>query len=319
MSFHSSPLKLNPQYRNYVWGGNRLKADSLPVAEAWVVYADNIILGGELDGQSLAQATLAMGEDLLGAGRKGGFPLLIKLIDAAQWLSLQVHPDDEQARRLEGAGLCGKIEAWHILDAPEGAELIAGFKPGVTPRQVRQAAGKADILELVARQRVQAGDSIFMPPGTIHAIGPGLLLYEIQQSSDITYRIYDWDRPQVAGRVLHVEKSAAVLKAENQGLIRPLAAEGGDFHQVLARSPYFVLEILGAEQNAAELTTNQQTFHALTVTQGAFELVLGGESIRLEKYESVLVPAACGAYTLLPTGSARALLAYVPGGQPDSD
>lgn len=307
-----------PQYRNYVWGGQRLKADALPVAEAWVVHADNTVLGGEFDGQTLAQAAAALGEDLLGTGRAGAFPLLIKLIDAAQWLSLQVHPDDEQARRLEGDGFCGKAEAWHILDAPEGAELIAGFKPGVTPGQAAQAVGTAAILDLVQRHPVQAGDSIFMPPGTLHAIGPGLLLYEIQQSSNITYRIYDWDRPQVNGRVLHIEKSAAVLKTETPCRLSPLAAAAPDFRQVLVRSPYFVLEILGAQQNPVTLNTNLQTFHALTVTQGAFDLILGGANIRLEKFETVLLPAACGVYALRPVGAAQALLAYLPGSQENS-
>lgn len=311
MQMNPAFFKLQPQYRNYVWGGNRLKADSQPVAEAWLVYAGNLIQGGPFHGQTLAQAAAALGEDLLGAGRGGDFPLLIKIIDSAEWLSLQVHPDDEQAQRLEGPGFCGKTEAWHILEAAEGAELIAGFNPGITPAHIQAAVGQAAILNLVQRRPVQSGDTVFMPPGTIHAIGPGLLVYEVQQSSDITYRIYDWERPQVNGRRLHIEKSAAVLNPQSACQFIPAAGAPPEGPLPLARSTYFSLDLLTIAA-PLQMDTRHATFHALTIIQGALDLQVGGELTHLEPFETVLLPAACGAYSLLPAPGARALLAALP-------
>jgi len=312
MNSRPYPLTLIPQYRHYVWGGTRLKQDSQPVAEAWVVYAENQISGGELDGLTLAQATQTWGEQLLGAGRTGSFPLLIKLLDTAQWLSLQLHPNDEEARRLEGAHLRGKEEAWHVLAAADGAELIAGFKTGVSPKAAVEAIRSGEILDLINRQRVHGGDTILIRPGMIHALGPNLLIYEIQQSSDITYRVYDWGRPPSDGRPLHIEKSVEVVKPALTCHLEKYQPKSAEERHILTRSEHFILEELVTQGQPVALATGNKTFHALTVIEGAYDLLVGGEALHLNQFETALVPSACNAYSVTAQQAGRLLLARLP-------
>jgi mannose-6-phosphate isomerase len=193
------PFKLTPTYQNYVWGGKRLRPEAEITAEAWIIYDENKITDGPYAGQTLNKVVELEGEAFLGtkvvALTGNHFPLLIKLLDCAKWLSLQVHPNDEQAERLEGPDHFGKTEAWYVIEAKKGVQLISGFQLGVTRADIQNAVGKKDILKLVKRQYVQAGDTIFIKPGTIHALGSGLLIYEVQQNSDLTYRVYDLGLP----------------------------------------------------------------------------------------------------------------------------
>ena len=193
-----SPFSLAPEYRDYVWGGSRLRPEIVPTAEAWVIYAGNRITSGPYAGRTLSELSDEFSVDLLGtraiAQTGSRFPVLVKILDCAQWLSLQVHPNDEQAQRLEGESFFGKTEAWHVLEAEPNAKLVAGIKPNISAVQLTSAIqSKSEaILELVEMVEVEAGDTLFMNPGTIHALGPGMLIYEIQQTSDLTYRVYDW-------------------------------------------------------------------------------------------------------------------------------
>lgn len=316
MSAIRQAFRLTPQYRDYVWGGARLRPGQAPTAEAWVVYEGNQIAGGPLDGQTLAQATREHGAELLGrqALEKTGerFPLLIKLLDCAEWLSLQVHPNDEQAARLEGPGHFGKTEAWHILEAEQGAELLGGLKPGCSPEQMREAiqAGKP-LVDCMHRLQVKAGDSLFIPAGMIHALGPGLLLYEIQQTSDITYRVYDWDRPASAGRKLHIEQSLQVADPGLTGKLVPGQPLRDGEKRTLITSPYFRLALFAGELNGLLEDTGRQSFHAVTVIEGRASLQGEGWELGLERFESALVPAAVGQYQITPSGATRALLASV--------
>lgn len=312
-------FQLIPQYREYVWGGDRLRPGHSPTAEAWVVYEGDEISNSSLAGMTLAEATRRFGAELLGqrvlerTGRR--FPLLIKLLDCAEWLSLQVHPNDEQAARLEGAGHFGKTEAWHILDADEGAELLGGLKPGLSASEVREAirAGKP-LVDCMQRLPVQAGDSIFIPAGMIHALGPGLLLYEIQQTSDITYRVYDWDRPASAGRQLHVEQSLQVADPALTGkLIPPQPLADGEKRQLIA-SPYFNLALYEGDKNSLLADTGQASFHTVTVIAGRATIQGDGWELALDRFQSAVVPAMVGAYRITPAGKTRALLASVEAG-----
>jgi mannose-6-phosphate isomerase len=309
-------LQLIPQYREYVWGGDRLRPGHSPTAEAWVVYEGDEISNGSLAGMTLAEATRRFGAGLLGervvAHTGQRFPLLIKLLDCAEWLSLQVHPNDEQAARLEGEGHFGKTEAWHILEADAEAELLGGLKPGLSSQEIREAiqAGKP-LVERMQRLQVRSGDSIFIPAGMIHAIGPGLLLYEIQQTSDITYRVYDWDRPASAGRQLHIEQSLEVADPNLTGkLIPPQPVADGEKRELIT-SPYFNLALYRGKENSLLLDTSRQTFHALTVIEGRAVIQGDGWELELERFQSALVPAAVGAYRIVPSGSTRALIASV--------
>ena len=308
------PLQLLPEYRDYVWGGRRLRPGVL-TAEAWVVYEQNRVAFGPLAGCSLADVAGEYGVELLGrraVQRTGNrFPLLVKLLDTAQWLSLQVHPNDEQAARLEGPGFFGKTEAVHVLEAAPGATMIAGLQPGTTAEALAEAVRGGMILDLARVLPVAAGDTLFVRPGMIHASGPGLLLYEVQQTSDLTYRVWDWNRPQTAGRVLHLDKSLAVADPTAVASAEPLPSLDDGDCRVLARCPFFTLEIVTAETRGVRLHTRGETFHALTVIEGTAQVTVGESSLVLGRFESVVVPAACGEYQLLPQGSFRALKAGV--------
>jgi mannose-6-phosphate isomerase len=306
---------LTPEYRDYVWGGDRLKPGSRPIAEAWVVYEQDRIASGPFRGRTLADVAVEYGFALLGTRavqRTGArFPLLIKLLDCAQWLSLQVHPNDEQAVRLEGAGQFGKTEAWHFIEASPGAEILCSLRPGTPREQFEQAVRGGTLADLMQRLPVHAGDSLFISPGMIHALGPGLLLYEVQQSSDITYRVFDWNRPASEGRKLHIEQSLAVtdINAEAKIVPRPQLRDGD--RQALATCSYFTLELAALERNLMLLDTQGESFHALTLIEGQAKIEGNGWQLTLGRFETAVIPAACGVYRIQPQGLARVLKASV--------
>lgn len=303
MALHSF-LKLTPEYRDYVWGGDRLRPGHNPTAEAWVVWEHDRIETGSLAGKTLGEAALEFGSALLGekvVARTGmRFPLLVKLLDCAQWLSLQVHPNDEQAVQLEGHDQFGKTEAWHVLEAQPDSKLIAGLKSGADPTETANAIRNGTITEYAQYATVSQGDTIFMPAGTLHALGPGLLIYEVQQTSDWTYRVYDWDRPQTETRRLHIEKSIQVTRPGFTAPIIPMPVCGDGTQDVLVTCEYFTLELLAASSQSIELDTRNETFHAVTVIEGKARLQAGNESVELEKFQTVLVPASLGKYQLQP-------------------
>jgi mannose-6-phosphate isomerase len=307
------PLQLLPEYRPYVWGGHRLRPGPERTAEAWVIYEQDRIAAGPYAGRSLAEAAAAEGKALLGravAAHTGPrFPLLIKLLDSAQWLSLQVHPTDELAVQLEGPGFFGKTEAWHVLEAEPGAQLISGFRPGVSRAEMEQGVRQGTIMDLVERHTVQAGDSLFIRAGLIHALGPGLLMYEVQQTSDLTYRVYDWGRDPSAGRPLHIDKSLAALNPDLDGRPKPLALRPAEIARLVA-CEYFTLDLLTGQDQPIACDTHGESFHALTVLEGEARLEMpDGWTVSLGRFDSVVVPAACGAYRLAPLQPFRALCA----------
>ncbi len=303
------PLQLTPQYRDYPWGGYRLRPEQL-TAEVWAIYEENRIVAGDGAEMSLAQAAAAAPEALIGKKaltRTGTrFPLLIKLLDTAEWLSIQVHPDDAWAKRLAGPGQFGKTEAWHILEATPAGQVIAGMRPGVSAGQLADAIGTKRLLELVHYQDVQAGDTIFMPARTLHALGPGLLLYEVQQTSDITYRAYDWERPQTGGRTLHIEQARQVADPAGAAPIHPLA---GSPRQTLATSQYFKLEYIRLTRRPQAFDTGGETFHALTVIEGEAIINCADCVLHLQALQSALIPAAAGEYELRSLQGGRLLVA----------
>jgi mannose-6-phosphate isomerase len=307
----NSFLKLVPSYRDYVWGGGRLRPGHTPTAEAWVVWEEDQIESGPLAGKTLGEAAVEFGESLLGtkavshAGTR--FPLLIKLLDCAQWLSLQVHPNDEQAVALEGSGQFGKTEAWHILEAKPNATLIAGLKPGTSTETLANSIRDGSIIEHVRYAEVKAGDTVFMPAGTLHALGPGLLVYEVQQTSNWTYRVYDWGRPQTEERPLHIEKSIQVTQADFETPIIPMPACEDGSQERLIQCKYFTLEILCASTETIHLDTKGESFHAITLIEGRAILRAGEESLELDTFQTAVVPGKTGRYQFEPLSSCRAL------------
>jgi mannose-6-phosphate isomerase len=237
------------------------------------------------------------------------FPLLIKLLDCNDWLSIQVHPNDAQASALEGTGMFGKTEAWHVLEAAPGSRLIAGVRPGTTRSALEGAIRAGTVLDLARHRDVRVGDTVFMPAGTLHALGPGLLIYEVQQTSDITYRVWDWDRPPSAGRALHIEQSIAVTDPAAAGDVRHLRPMLDSDAQQLVTCPYFTLDLLSTRADTLALETRGRSFHAVTVIAGEAVLECSTNTVTLRRFDSVIVPAAAGAYQLRPLRPCRALQA----------
>jgi mannose-6-phosphate isomerase len=284
-------------------------------AEAWIVCAEDEIADGPYAGQTLNKIVELEGEALLGtkavALTGNHFPLLIKLLDCARWLSLQVHPNDEQAKRLEGPDHFGKTEAWFVIEAEEGAQLINGFQQGVTWEDIKNAVGKKDILKLVKRQYVQAGDTFFIRPGTIHSLGSGLLIYEVQQNSDITYRVYDWDRPMTGKRKLHIKESISVLNPDNQGIVIPSNINNCILgRKKLVSCDYFSLELIAGHSGSVHIDIKGESFSALTVLNDPITVHGIGWSFELHSLETLLIPAICSEYCIAFTNEASALISY---------
>jgi mannose-6-phosphate isomerase len=308
---------LEPQYREKVWGGHRLKAGGEPVGESWVAFEGSRVTGGASGGRTIAELAAEYGAELTGAGvasRFGRrFPVLVKLLDCADWLSVQVHPDDAQAARMVGPGEMGKSEAWHFLEVDGGAEIIAGVKPGTTAAELESAIRQGRVGEVARRLEVRAGESLYIPAGTLHALGPGLLLYEVQQSSDTTYRVYDWGRPAGAGRELHVEQAVAVTDPEKNPALKPPPVSAGAAAPLI-RCPFFDLDLLRMKDGGPFVgDTGGQTFHVVTAIAGPAYVSSEGESVKLGLYETVLVAGAAGAYEVRPVGEgATVLIASAP-------
>jgi mannose-6-phosphate isomerase len=305
------PFMLEPTYRDYVWGGNRLRPDFEITAEAWVVYEGNRVSNGEYAGKTLFEVAEKEGEDLLGskvfAQTGSRFPLLIKLLDCAAWLSLQVHPNDEQAELLEGPGHFGKTEAWYVVEADDGAQLLGGLTEGLSTEEVKALLDAGEILSRTQRHDVHTGDSIYIPAGLIHALGPGLLIYEVQQTSDITYRVYDWDRPMTAERKLHLEQAAMVLNPELKGELLPRPPVDIQGIKRLVTSPYFGLDLIVGESGVVDLDSRDGSFSAITVLNGKVNISGTNWKYDLTQFETLVIPATWHAFQLDFKEQARAL------------
>jgi len=292
------------------------------VGEAWVSYGESVVAAGRLAGSTLSELAARFGAGLVGSAAAAGeavrdaagWPLLIKLLDCADWLSIQVHPNDEQARRLAGPGESGKTEAWFVLESEPGACILLGARPGVDATELASAIRQGRAGDVVAEVGLETGQAVLIPAGTLHALGPGLLLYEIQQQSDITYRAYDWGRPLSAGRSLHIEESVAVaLPAVAEAPRRPAAPSGSGLGLAL-QCPRFILELGRVEGgDSLSLRTDGSSFHVFTLVEGTAEALAGDERVRLARFETVLVPASAGEYRIRATdGPAAFLRASVP-------
>ncbi len=313
---HLSPFRLRPELKERVWGGTRLGAHEPPYGEAWIVSDGSTIVDGPLADRTLASAVAEFSVEILGQHvfeREGArFPLLIKLLDPADWLSVQVHPDDALARELEGEGFRGKTEAWYVLDAEPGAELIAGVRSGIDPAEITSIIREGSLDVLLERYPVQPGDALLIEAGLIHALGPGLFIYEVQQNSDITYRVSDWGRPASAGRALHREQSARAAKPALRPRFAPMLKREPNGSSPVLQSAYFELELVDSDGRSIERTTGGRSFAAVTVIGGSAHLVSDDKALALDRYETAIVPAATGAYLLEGAGPFRVLVSTVP-------
>ncbi len=261
-------LEAKPVVR--VWGGTRLThhlglQTSQPIGELWLAYDENPVKTGPYKGQVLAQLIPKLGADFIGevpAERYGlELPLLVKFLDSGEWLSVQVHPDDSYAHRVEAAsGFHGKTEAWQILGGQ--GEIVYGLSEPIERAALRQAAQDGSIWGKLARHSLKPGQTVYVPAGTIHALGPGLVLYEVQQRSDLTYRLYDFGRP----RELHLDKGVEVSKVEPTSIPQTTPLVTREKTTLLA-SRAFVLESYTLE-DIQIIQAPQESFLLLTLTSG---------------------------------------------------
>jgi len=315
------PLLLQATLHTKVWGGRRLETvmhkslpTSEPYGESWELYDTSTVANGPLAGRTLGDVLAETGHDLIGpdSDPAEGFPLLAKFLDANEWLSVQVHPNDAQAKQLEGEPR-GKNEAWYVLSAEPGARLVLGVRPGTPAAELAQAARRGQLDGLLIYAEVSAGDVLTMDAGTVHALGPGIVVYEIQQASDTTYRLYDWGRMGLDGkpRELHVEKGVAVANTQSLPPIKHTAASTEPLIEIV-RTPYFVTLLHRLAKDKVELTTQEgkPRFHALSCIEGEAEVKAAKMSVTMQTGQTVLVPASLGRYTL--AGSGRALRSFQP-------
>jgi mannose-6-phosphate isomerase len=303
-----APFRLAPFFRTRPWGFQDLepwydyKTDGEPIGEVWLTGEMCVADTGPLKGTSLADITKQRRDALVGSAVGGtDFPLLIKLLFPKDKLSVQVHPDDALAQRYGEPR--GKTECWYALDAQPGAAVALGIRPGVTVAQVKAAVHDASLESLLEMVPVEKGDMLFVDAGTVHAMGPGVVILETQQTSDLTYRMYDYG----SARELHLEKSFAAMRLKTRaGKVPPRPVDG---HCVLIDERYFRIERwpLGAGA-AVALTARSRVVQMLFVTQGSVQI--SGENFEpftVERNQLGVIPSATPRWTLAAEDSTEVI------------
>ena len=329
MERHLYPLLFSPVLKDYVWGGRNLEqvlGRELPpgrVAESWEIAAHDdgasTVANGPYAGLSLTAVHAMLGLDLIGrrnawSQERGKFPLLVKLLDANDKLSVQVHPNDAFALAHEGNEL-GKTEMWVVLHARPGARLIIGVQRGVTAQQFRQAIDAGTLEECLHTVAVKAGDFVCVPSGTVHALLDGVVIAEIQQNSNTTYRVYDWNRAaRGQARPLHVDKAMAVIDFNciEPPLPQPTPLPAGDGvrRSLLCHNQYFTTERIELAAGATfEGILDGETLEIWGNLSGAIEI----NGIVIEDTRFALLPAALGPFHVHAVGAATCLRTYVAG------
>ena len=316
---------LKPSGKDYIWGGTRLKTEfgkdflpEEPLAESWEcsVHPDgpSYVASGPEEGKPLVEL-LAEHPEYLGTtpsvSVSGMLPILVKLIDVKADLSVQVHPDDDYANRMEN-GQAGKTELWYVVDAEPGAQIVFGLNRSTTREELRHSLENGTVEQYLNHIPVQCGDVFFITAGTIHAIGKGVLIAEIQQNSNLTYRLYDYGRLGKDGkpRPLHIEKALDVVKLFGSHPlsqpIRVLRQTDGFVHELLCSSPYFQVDrcMLGAENIPLEQLS--ESFRVLLCLSGSGTLSEGGEQVKFQKGQTLFIPATANDLSL--SGEASFLL-----------
>jgi mannose-6-phosphate isomerase len=323
------PLLFEPNFREVVWGGGRLlewkglpPAD-VPIGESWEVCSlperESVISNGPYAGRKLNDFTDEMGEKVLGRavvkqyGRQ--LPLLVKLIDAHQDLSIQVHPNDEMAMRYHGKK--GKTEMWYVIDAEPGSSVLVGFKKKITPLEYGLRVMDGTICDVLARHEVKPGDVFYIPSGRVHAICGGILLAEVQQSSDITYRIFDYDRPGIDGRPreLHTEMAAKAIDYEVLDDYRTHYLEAIGKAVPVINSPYFSIRVTDIVRPLHRDLRKYDSFVISICLQGSCRIeprtavgMAPTAPVTIRSGFSTLIPAAIADYDIMPLTSETRIL-----------
>ncbi len=322
------PLLFEPNLHSVVWGGNQLRpykgmeTSDEPIGESWEVSAvpssTSIISNGEWKGKDLISVINEHPEAILGKAvnekYQGKLPLLVKFIDAKRDLSIQVHPNDEMA--VCEHGKMGKSEMWYVIKAESGAHLYAGFKQEITPYEYQKRVEDCTITEVLADHQVKAGDVFYLPAGRVHAICGGILLAEVQQSSDVTYRIYDYNRLGMDGkpRELHTELAAKALDYHVEANYRTEYEDNTDKAVQIIESPYFDVRIMKTSKPMHRNLMKYDSFIITMCIEGdcAIHVRSTGDEVSLKEGHSVLIPAVIADYDIIPTkGHSRILDAFI--------
>lgn len=322
------PLLFKPNLHVVVWGGDRLctykniESKAEPVGESWEVSAIpssvSIIDNGDFAGQNLVSVIDQNPVEILGesVNRKygGKMPLLVKFIDANKDLSIQVHPNDEMALRVHGKK--GKSEMWYVIDARSGSYLYAGFKTKITQEEYCQRVADGTITEVLARHEVKAGDVFYLPAGRVHAICSGILLAEVQQSSDLTYRIFDYNRPGLDGkpRQLHTDLAAQALDFNVEQEYRTIYESPDNCANLLIDSPNFSVRIVELTETFHRNLFKYDSFVISVCISGECRIKIRatGDEVLLRSGRSCLIPAAIADYDVIPTrGTVKLLDAFI--------
>jgi mannose-6-phosphate isomerase len=303
-------LDLSPIYPNHKFEEK--------IGEAWLTGDAGKVANGPLSGQSLADLSAQYGRELVGdaAPDPKRFPLLLKFLFPHEKLSVQVHPDDEAARR---AGLpCGKTECWYVVHARPGAQIALGLKPGISRDQFERAIGEKRAEEVLNWINVYAGEMIYVTGGTVHTLGPGSIMLETQQQSDTTYRLYDYGRP----RELHLQQGLAVIKEKTGAgkVVRPAPSTlngGANRRAPMISSPYLVVDMFELKRPHSFQTQDEsgkRSVQILVAVEGCGIVEASGANpVTLARGDAVVVPAAVGEFQVRPQWSVEFLKAWVPG------
>lgn len=315
------PLKFLPLYKNVIWGGNRLKEygfnyDPLPnCGELWALSSvegrESVISNGFLAENTLNEAVEIYMGDLVGDkvyNRFGTeFPLLFKIIDAAKDLSIQVHPDDELAQR---RGMpCGKTEMWYVMEADEGAKLISGFRRDTTPEEYTAALAAGHLEDLLHAENPEPGDVYFIPAGRVHALGKGLMVAEIQQTSDCTYRIYDYNRRDADGNLRQLHTAEAMDAIDFSGVDHAHTHYHAHLNETttLADCPYFTTRLIAFDRPMRKNLEEVESFVVYMCVDGLAAVKAMDTIVPMHVGECVLVPAVADSVELFCEGPAKLL------------
>ena len=323
MSDAPYPLVLEPQERDAIWGGHALaerygksSAANARIGESWECWDENRVANGAYAGETLGHVRLRLGRYLTGLADPAHiFPLLTKLIDAREALSVQVHPGDAYARRVEHQPV-GKTECWYVLEAATNATIVLGWNRATSRGELAERVADGSLGDLLRHVPVRAGDFFYVPAGLLHAIGAGVLLFETQQASDLTYRIFDYGRVDADGkpRTLHVQKASDVLdfSGSTATALRGLTYRlDGLARTTLVAGPHFSTErvILDDQRRGLDLDGVPLVVMALG---SAVELEVRGNTVRLEPYQTAVVPAVLDVAMLRSFGDEAAILTAAP-------
>lgn len=317
------PLQFQPEFKERIWGGRALEKFGLTppegaIGEGWMIgdHPNGItkVINGPLAGTGLDIIREQFGKSWFGkngvSSKSDRFPLLIKLLDCNDDLSVQVHPTDNYEQLPDGE--LGKTEMWYILSAAPNAKIIYGLREHVSRDQLAQAIAEGNIMESLQEVSVKAGDAFYIPAGTVHALCSGVVVAEIQQNSDTTYRLYDYNRPGLDGqlRELHIEDSLAVIAYEGAGAayVDTMDMQAGEW-LTIAKSPYFIVE-KGIIAEATTLSTTSDSFEILVIAEGTGSIRWENEQQELAAGQCFLLPATLGEYSL--SGNLVVLRSVVP-------